>query len=203
MGAEQSRTADSLDEMKRDVAAVNELTKRIVDEYGNTLVFELLTPPDAPLAKLFWKANARVRVKKTPNSDASPQTLTFKQFYAVNALLVQHRDGLIDQIRQLESSTGRITNASSSSSTATTNDNDDAVECVICFERKPDVVLPCSHPFCSKCLNEWNTRQQNCPLCRGEESADSDAWLLTTKPSRQEIFNFFSSFIDTALKSLD
>lgn len=28
-------------------------------------------------------------------------------------------------------------------------------ECIICFERKQDVTLPCAHSFCTKCIEEW------------------------------------------------
>jgi len=179
---------------------VNEITKRIRDEYGNTLRFELvpdsLKELDAPLAKLFWRQNVRVLVRKQPNSDASAQFLNYKEFFAVYALVEQHRDGLLDQIRSLDSSSAgaplpeRATTASSGGDEA---DN----ECVICFERKPDQVLACGHGFCGKCLADWNARQNNCPMCRSED-ATTDAWLLTTNPSRQELFDFFQSFIELA-----
>lgn len=28
-------------------------------------------------------------------------------------------------------------------------------ECVICFERKPEVILPCTHSYCTPCIEEW------------------------------------------------
>lgn len=28
-------------------------------------------------------------------------------------------------------------------------------ECVICFERKPEVTLPCAHSYCTPCIEEW------------------------------------------------
>lgn len=27
-------------------------------------------------------------------------------------------------------------------------------ECVICFERKPEVILPCAHSYCPPCIEE-------------------------------------------------
>lgn len=159
----------------------------------------------APLATLFWRTHVRVRVRKQPNSDATPKLLNIKEFYAVFSLVEQHRDGLVDQIRALDGSAGPT---AVTAATAAANNNDDnnddefnvdgTKECVICFERKPDVVLPCSHPFCSQCLADWNARQHSCPMCRNDETSDTDAWLLTTKPSRQELFEFFQSFIETA-----
>jgi hypothetical protein len=161
----------------------------------------------APLATLFWRAHVRVRVRKQPNSDAVPKLLNIKEFYLVFSLVEQHRDNLVDQIRALDNSAGTATTTVSAAATTTTtttddndndNDADGTKECVICFERKPDVVLPCGHPFCSQCLADWNARQHSCPMCRNDETSDTDAWLLTTKPSRQELFEFFQSFIETA-----
>eukprot|EP00494_Astrolonche_serrata_P022586 UN22843 len=42
-------------------------------------------------------------------------------------------------------------------------------ECVICTETKSILsVPPCGHPFCSKCLMNWLSRDGNktCPNCR-------------------------------------
>jgi len=184
-------------------------TKRLIDEYGNTLLFEMvpssLRELRAPLATLFWRSQVRVRVRKQPNSDATPKLLNIKEFYLVFSLVEQHRDNLVDQIRALDNSAGTATTTVSAAANNNDNDNDDdndnidgTKECVICFERKPDVVLPCGHPFCSQCLADWNARQHSCPMCRNDETSDTDAWLLTTKPSRQELFEFFQSFIETA-----
>ena len=39
-------------------------------------------------------------------------------------------------------------------------------ECCICLERKVDIVLPCGHTFCSVDIEDWETRQEQCPVCR-------------------------------------
>lgn len=33
--------------------------------------------------------------------------------------------------------------------------NERTNECVICFERKPEVTLPCAHSYCTPCIEEW------------------------------------------------
>lgn len=33
--------------------------------------------------------------------------------------------------------------------------NETINECVICFERKPEVTLPCAHSYCTPCIEEW------------------------------------------------
>lgn len=32
---------------------------------------------------------------------------------------------------------------------------DGQTECCICLERKPEVLLPCAHSYCTQCIEEW------------------------------------------------
>lgn len=32
---------------------------------------------------------------------------------------------------------------------------DSQAECCICLERKPEVLLPCTHSYCTPCIEEW------------------------------------------------
>lgn len=41
-----------------------------------------------------------------------------------------------------------------------------AEECAICLDAGVEVVLPCSHSFCSKCAQEWSDSNPTCPCCR-------------------------------------
>ena len=44
------------------------------------------------------------------------------------------------------------------------------MECVICYEQYTHTTdattLSCSHIFHTKCITEWTTLKQSCPLCR-------------------------------------
>ena len=42
----------------------------------------------------------------------------------------------------------------------------DLEECSICFERDSNIVLKCFHTFCHSCIEKWQARNDNCPLCR-------------------------------------
>ena len=41
-------------------------------------------------------------------------------------------------------------------------------ECAICLNEKCEVVLPCTHAFCSDCIADWITRDKECPMCRDD-----------------------------------
>lgn len=43
---------------------------------------------------------------------------------------------------------------------------DPSVECSICLSNNTDLILPCSHMFHAKCLEEWFYHNTTCPLCR-------------------------------------
>ena len=39
-------------------------------------------------------------------------------------------------------------------------------ECCVCLERRPDIILPCAHSYCLKCIEQWNVNHKTCPVCR-------------------------------------
>ena len=42
------------------------------------------------------------------------------------------------------------------------------LECVICYDCKPTIGLPCNHTFCADCAIKLAKASSNCPLCRAE-----------------------------------
>jgi hypothetical protein len=39
--------------------------------------------------------------------------------------------------------------------------DEDSLECPICMEAKPEVVLTCTHGFCNRCLKQWFERNES------------------------------------------
>ena len=39
-------------------------------------------------------------------------------------------------------------------------------ECSICYEKMPNIGLPCKHTFCGECTVKFAKKSRNCPLCR-------------------------------------
>ncbi|KAL0272799.1 UNVERIFIED_CONTAM: hypothetical protein PYX00_005637 [Menopon gallinae] len=67
------------------------------------------------------------------------------------------------------------------------NAGDKLVECSICMERKPDVLLPCAHAYCMPCIEQWNTSHKTCPFCRETLNSTDDTWVISDIPGSQEI----------------
>lgn len=64
--------------------------------------------------------------------------------------------------------------------------NDD--DCIICMERKNEVILSCLHSFCTLCIEQWNeTGSKSCPVCAQELKDTSDSWIPLEIPEPDEI----------------
>eukprot|EP01116_Phalansterium_solitarium_P009928 TRINITY_DN24283_c0_g1_i1.p1 TRINITY_DN24283_c0_g1~~TRINITY_DN24283_c0_g1_i1.p1 ORF type:complete len:232 (-),score=27.40 TRINITY_DN24283_c0_g1_i1:104-799(-) len=70
-------------------------------------------------------------------------------------------------------------------------------ECIICMERKAEIMLPCTHAFCSTCINAWRTKSDACPMCRRDSTnSGSDDWVLTgSGPDEAEVSSFLANFV--------
>ncbi|XP_058827827.1 RING finger protein 141-like [Topomyia yanbarensis] len=64
---------------------------------------------------------------------------------------------------------------------------EEAAECCICLERKPEVSLPCAHSYCTPCIEQWNIHQKKCPICDEELVSTDDTWVLSEMPEAEEI----------------
>ena len=59
--------------------------------------------------------------------------------------------------------------------------NADHIECSICLNSKPNLVLPCMHPFCEECVTDWYVKNESCPLCRKKDNLNG--YFLVDKVS--------------------
>ena len=60
-------------------------------------------------------------------------------------------------------------------------------ECCICLERKPDVILPCTHSYCLCCIEQWNVDHKTCPVCRETLDSTDDGWVISEGPDALDI----------------
>ena len=60
-------------------------------------------------------------------------------------------------------------------------------ECCICLERKPDVILPCTHSYCLPCIEQWNIEHKTCPVCRETLASTDDGWVISDGPDSLDV----------------
>lgn len=88
-------------------------------------------------------------------------------------------------------------------------------ECMICLERKPDVILPCTHAYCLPCIEQWweyarpssqecassssssssttslvypvSVVEKTCPMCRESLESTDDTWVLSEAPDSDQV----------------
>jgi len=60
---------------------------------------------------------------------------------------------------------------------------------VICMDRKSQVMLPCSHSYCEQCIDAWQGSHRNCPVCRATVNSANESWVLSERPSADEMTN--------------
>uniref|UniRef100_A0A183BKL0 RING-type domain-containing protein n=1 Tax=Globodera pallida TaxID=36090 RepID=A0A183BKL0_GLOPA len=72
-------------------------------------------------------------------------------------------------------------------------------KCIICFDSRPDSVLPCAHAYCSQCIDAFHAVDQNCcPLCRYplKRHGQDEAWVMTEGPNKESINRYLVQSFD-------
>lgn len=60
-------------------------------------------------------------------------------------------------------------------------------ECCICLDRKPEIILPCSHFYCTPCITQWNLTNKSCPICLESLSDTNEGWVISEMPEVDEV----------------
>jgi len=154
---------------------------------------------------LFWKATVRVAcVKLDANSKQvdSYRCYNLKQYLRVyNSLKAQtaavtgfdlktEKESVVDGAGALEEpAKPRVIELNTSIVDQIANDIDpnSLEECTICLERKPDVILPCTHSYCLPCIEQWNVDHKTCPVCRETLKSTDDSWVISDGPDSLDV----------------
>lgn len=185
------------------ITELNEISSHFLDTNGKQLVFAVKKGSDS---SFLWKATVRIACVKldaaTKNID-SYRCLNLKQYLRVfNSLKTQTAAvtatiGEVDPKDQAATSSETtvetetaaldVTDANELLKALTDADPNSLDECCICLERKPDVILPCTHSYCLPCIEQWNVDHKTCPVCRETLSSTDDGWVISEGPDSMDI----------------
>jgi len=156
-------------QLQQDIQRSNDIVNKSL---GSSLEFVLFPKQfsDFPFPSL-WKFQVLIEVQRKGSSHVV--RLNFKQFYI-----------LFNEIQLWK--TLHKSNESNALDELLANLSDESNVCLICMEGRTDIVLNCTHSFCSKCIGGWRQRSNVCPMCRKPMEKNSDDWVLVENNMNEE-----------------
>ena len=144
------------EEFTKSIDELNDLSRKCIDKDGNQLVFAISKGSDQ--IQWLWKATvkiAAVSINPCSRKINSIKVINLRQFMHIFNTMVTNIKAIQDiEERQRSSSSSSSTdfypsaiiNQIDDASNFDLNDSDDVFEdCIICLERKPELILPCLH----------------------------------------------------------
>uniref|UniRef100_A0A0N5BKH2 RING-type domain-containing protein n=1 Tax=Strongyloides papillosus TaxID=174720 RepID=A0A0N5BKH2_STREA len=187
------------DQLKSMIEELNDKCQFIVDSNSNYLLFYI---QKGHRNCILWKLTTRILVLKINLQTHKPiahRILSFRQFVRIYNSIMFTVDISGNSITQDGCISAYMKDCMWRSEIGSGTTNEDG-ECLICFDRVPDVVLPCSHAFCEICVEKIKETDKNyCPLCREELKKDTneDLWSIPDLPENSEIENYMLSIVDS------
>ncbi|XP_077309678.1 RING finger protein 141 [Lithobates pipiens] len=182
------------------VAELNDVTARLASGQDKHLLFEVQPGSDT---SALWKVVVRVlctKINKTSGIVEVSRIMNLYQFIQLYKDITSHADSVYAQ-----SSAGAQEDAENLSSVSSCQASilmgkvkqvTDEEECCICMDGRADLILPCAHSFCQKCIDKWSDRNRNCPICRLQVTAMNDSWVVSEAPTKEDVASYILNLAD-------
>ncbi|XP_005989755.1 RING finger protein 141 [Latimeria chalumnae] len=193
------------------VAELNDLTAKLASGQDKCLLFEVLPGSDS---SALWKVVVRIvctKINKTTGIVEASRILNLYQFIQLYKDITSQAAGILNTDLASEvilntdsASEGTDGNLSSAASCQASiwmgrvKQLTDEEECCICMDGRADLILPCAHSFCQKCIDKWSDRNRNCPICRLQVTGTNDSWVVSDAPTKEDMASYILNLADEA-----
>lgn len=182
------------------VSELNDVTARLAAGQQKHLLFEVQPGSDATA---LWKVAVRVLCTKINKEDGMVEASRIMNLYQFIQL---YRDITSQAAEVLTEGAAEGPSApppSSESCQASmwmgrVKQLTDEEECCICMDGKADLILPCEHSFCQKCIDKWSGQSRNCPICRLQVTAANESWVMPDFPTEDDMAGYILNLADEA-----
>ncbi|KAM7085073.1 RING finger protein 141 isoform 3-T4 [Molossus nigricans] len=162
------------------VAELNDVTAKVASGQEKHLLFEVQPGSDS---SAFWKVIVRVVCTKL-----------YKDITSQAAGVLAQSSTSEDP----DENSSSVTSCQASLWMGRVKQLTDEEECCICMDGRADLILPCAHSFCQKCIDKWSDRHRNCPICRLQMTGANESWVVSDAPTEDDMANYILNMADEA-----
>ncbi|XP_036440523.1 RING finger protein 141 isoform X2 [Colossoma macropomum] len=165
------------------------------------LLFEVQPGSDS---SALWKVAVRIVCTKINKEDGmveASRIMNLYQFIQLYRDITSQAAEVLAAEGAAECASGQLSSAQSCQASmwmGRVKQLTDEEECCICMDGKADLILPCAHSFCQKCIDKWSGQSRNCPICRIQVTAASESWVMSDAPTEEDIASYILNLADEA-----
>ncbi|VFV23206.1 ring finger protein 141 [Lynx pardinus] len=173
----------------------------MVSGQGKHLVFEVLPRSDS---SALWKMVVRVictKINKSTGIVEASRIMNLYQFIQLYKDITSQASGVLAMSSTSEDpdeNSSSVTSCQASLWMGRVKQLTDEEECCICMDGRADLILPCAHSFCQKCIDKWSDRHRNCPICRLQMTGANESWVVSDAPTEDDMANYILNMADEA-----
>ncbi|XP_008681998.1 RING finger protein 141 isoform X1 [Ursus maritimus] len=144
------------------VAELNDITAKVASGQEKHLLFEVQPGSDS---SAFWKVVVRVvctKINKSTGIVEASRIMNLYQFIQLYKDITSQASGVLAQSSTSEDpdeNSSSVTSCQASLWMGRVKQLTDEEECCICMDGRADLILPCAHSFCQKCIDKWFLRK--------------------------------------------
>ncbi|KAJ8340198.1 hypothetical protein SKAU_G00348310 [Synaphobranchus kaupii] len=183
------------------VAELNDVTAKLASGQQKHLLFEVQPGSDT---SALWKVAVRVVCTKINKEDGvveASRIMNLYQFIQLYKDITTQAAEVLAAEVATEGPSGQLSSVASCQASmwmGRVKQLTDEEECCICMDGKADLILPCAHSFCQKCIDKWSDRSRNCPICRLQVTAANESWVMSDAPTEEDMASYILNLADEA-----